>query len=133
VELARERLDLQADPRVTVVTDIDTRPFVAHCRQEFDLVIVDCYAKQSFLSSHVVSREFFDVIHRLLVPGGQVALNVFGYGGRDPVVEAVVRGLSSVFQEGVVVASVPRSANFVVYARRDSDAALPVTWTPDSN
>jgi spermidine synthase len=133
VELARERLDLREDCRVTVVTDIDARPFVEHCRQEFDLVIVDCYAKQSFLPSHVVSREFFEAIHRLLVPGGQIALNVFGYGGRDPVVEAVVRGLSSVFRDGVVVASVPRSANFVVYARRDSVAALPVAWTLDSN
>jgi spermidine synthase len=128
VALGREQLGLPDDRRVTVVTDIDARPFADHCRREFDLVIVDCYARQSFLPAHVVSREFFAAIRRLLAADGEVALNVFGYGGRDPVVETVARGLASVFPEGVVVANVPRTANLVIYASKGARAGLPRTW-----
>jgi spermidine synthase len=129
VTMGRESLDLPTDRRVTVITDIDARPFAEHCRQEFDLVIVDCYARQSFLPAHVVSREFFAAIRRLLAPRGEVALNVFGYGGRDSVVETVVRGVAAEFPEGVVVATVPNTANLIVYASKGSAAGLPRTWS----
>jgi spermidine synthase len=131
VAIGRTDLGLPDDPRVTVITDVDARPFAERCRGTFDFVIVDCYARQSFLPSHVVSREFFAAVRRLLAPEGEVALNLFGYGGRDPVVETVVRGVVSEFPEGAVVARVPRTANFVVYARRDQAASLPAAWKVD--
>ena len=131
VAIGREQLGLPVDPRLTVITDIDARPFVEHCRGPFDFVIVDCYSRQSFLPSHLVSREFFAAVRRLLAPKGEVALNVYGYGGRDPVVETVVRGVHSAFEEGVAVTAVPGSANFVVYAVREARPDLPTAWRCD--
>lgn len=131
VAIGREELGLPADPRLQVITDVDARPFVELCRRSFDFVIVDCYARQSFLPTHLVSREFFAAVRRRLEPRGVVALNVFGYGGRDPVVETVVRSVAAEFPEGVVVESVPRAPNFVVCAARDERPGLPSTWITD--
>jgi spermidine synthase len=132
VAIARERLRLAEDPRLAVVTDVDARPYVAHARKRFDFIIVDCYAQQSFLPPHVASVEFFEAVRDRLADGGEVAFNAFGYGASDPVVEQIVQVLVHCFPNGVVVAAVPRSASFVVYADRDGRAQLPSRWSTAS-
>jgi spermidine synthase len=128
VDLAKARLRLSDDPRLTIVTDVDARPYVAHTRKKFDLVIVDCYAQQSFLPPHVASVEFFAAVRERLTEDGHVAFNAFGYGASDPVVEQIVQLLVCCFPDGVVVAGVPQSASFVVYAQRHGRAGLPSSW-----
>jgi len=133
VALGRSHLGLPDDPRLRVFTDLDARTFADHARHEYELILVDCYARQSFVPPHVASVEFFAALKRRLVPGGTVALNAFGYGASDPVTEAIVATLAAVFPEGVVVASLPRTANQLVWATRDErargpDAFATVEW-----
>jgi len=128
VAIAKEHLRLADDARLTIVTDVDARPYVAHATRRFDFIIVDCYAQQSFLPPHVASVEFFEAVRARLEDDGEVAFNAFGYGASDPVVEQIVQVLVHCFPDGVVVAGVPRSASFVVYADRGRRAQLPSRW-----
>ncbi len=131
VELGRRHLDLPDDPRLTIWTDMDARTFVDHCPSSFDLMLVDCYARQSFVPSHVTSHEFFESARRRLAPRGVIALNVFGYGAHDAVVETVVETLASVFTEGVVVASLPETANLLVYGSASGPPHRPTDWATE--
>ncbi|MSR47431.1 MAG: hypothetical protein EXS13_10265 [Planctomycetes bacterium] len=128
VALGRAHLDLPTDPRLTIWTDLDARTFVDHSLATFDLILVDCYARQSFVPPHVASREFFSAARSRLARGGTLALNVFGYGAHDPVSEAVAATLATQFDEGVVVASLPRTSNQLVWGRYGAPLRTPATW-----
>ncbi len=132
VALGRTHLGLPEDPRLVIWTDLDARTFVDHSRSRFDLIIVDCYARQSFVPSHVASREFFEALIERLEPGGVVALNAFGYGAADRVTEALAGTLASLFEHGVVVATLPRTANQIIWARKGEPTRHPRDWDVES-
>jgi spermidine synthase len=132
VSLGRSHLGLPDDPRLRLLTDLDARTFVDHSPDEYELILVDCYARQSFVPPHVASVEFFAAAHRRLRPGGTVALNAFGYGADDPVTASVVATLGAAFPEGVVVASLPNTANQLVWATRGEPPRGPDQFASDA-
>jgi spermidine synthase len=128
VGIARSELGLPDDPRLRIEVDLDARTFVDHSTEQFDVVLVDCYHRQSFLPPHVTSREFFASARNRLVPSGVLAINLFGYGARDPVVESVLATMQAGVGTRPVMCSLPRTANFLVYASRDGVPRLPQDW-----
>ncbi len=128
VALGRQELSLPEDPRLVVHVELDARTFVDHSRERFDLIMVDCYNRQSFLPPHVASLEFFKAARTRLADDGALALNLFGYGARDPVVEAVTNTIAVAFEREVAVCAVPSTANFLVFARSSGELRLPPEW-----
>lgn len=96
---------------------VDARVFVETAAvAPYDLVLVDCYARQIYVPAHVSSREFFTAVRRLLKPGGIVSVNSGGRRHDDPVVEALSGTMAAVF--GVCHRfQVPLARNFVLAAR----------------
>jgi len=131
IDLAHRELGLPRDPRLRIHVDLDARTFVDHSGELFDLVLVDCYNRQSFLPPHVSSLEFFRSARERLADGGVLALNLFGYGARDPVVEAVNRTLAAALDSEIAVCSLPRTANFLVYGVPAGELRLPASWATE--
>ena len=100
------------------VGGLDARVFVGQRGAEYDVVLVDAYARQIYIPAHVASRQFFAAVRSRLAPGGVVSVNVGGLGFSDPVLGALGRTLASVFGEAHAF-RVPFSRNFVLLARRD--------------
>jgi spermidine synthase len=73
-EAGRKYLGLGDNPRLTV-HDADARPFLRRTDATYDLIVVDAY-HQPYVPFYLATREFFRLVHRRLVPGGIVALNV---------------------------------------------------------
>jgi len=131
VALGRSHLALPDDPRLSIASGLDARTFADHSDATFDLVLVDCYSHQSFVPPHVASSEFFAAVARRLRDGGVLALNVFGYGAADPVSEAVAATLLSRFPDGIVVASLPGTANQLVWGCKGGVPRRPCDWPRD--
>ena len=73
-DAGRKYLGLGDNPRLTV-HDADARPYLRRTDTKYDLIIVDAY-HQPYVPFYLATREFFELVHRRLAPGGIVALNV---------------------------------------------------------
>lgn len=122
VRLGREFFAAYSGDTV-VFDDLDARVYVEHCKEEFDIVLVDAYERQIYLPSHLASREFFRSVKRILVPGGIVSVNVGGQDFDDAVVASVGSTMASVFGAAKAF-RVPRSRNFMIIARSEMSVAM---------
>ncbi|HJP01406.1 MAG TPA: fused MFS/spermidine synthase [Planctomycetota bacterium] len=97
----------------------------------FDQIVLDTYANQTEIPSHLCTVEFFRELRERLVQGGWVTVNVGGFGLQDPVVRALAASLAEGFGSPVLALRVPFSRNQVLYARRDQLLPNPdaSTWT----
>ena len=127
VAMGRDHLGLRDDPRLSVLTDLDARTFVDHGDRLFDLIYVDCYERQSFIPTHVASIEFFRAALRRLEPDGVLALNLFGYGARDPVVVRVCTTLARAADRRVALMPLPQTANLLAWTGGRA-TRLPTRW-----
>jgi spermidine synthase len=123
-ELARDLLGFRESPRLRVVVD-DARRFVARTPETWDLVYCDTYIGQS-VPFHLATREFFAEAKRRVAPGGVLALNLAGTL-KHPFVRALVRTVRSTFDQAVVIRP-PDSANLLLLATDDAEAARPAAW-----
>jgi len=58
------------------------RHFLNRCRKQYDAVILDAFLGDSS-PSHLLTREAFASIHRVLRPGGVLSINAFGHLEED--------------------------------------------------
>ena len=125
VDLAREHMDLApADARHRVWAGLDARVALGLIREPADLILLDCYANQVEIPPHLVTVEFLTGVREALAPGGWLAANLGGFGLDDPLVHAVAATCARAFGTEVLVARVPSSRNFMLYARRDAPLPL---------
>ncbi|MCX6928475.1 MAG: fused MFS/spermidine synthase [Verrucomicrobia bacterium] len=77
----------------------DGRHFLNRCRKQYDAVILDAFLGDSS-PSHLLTREAFTSIRRVLRPGGTLVINSFGNleEGKDFFVGSLNRTLKAVFQ-----------------------------------
>ena len=77
----------------------DGRHFLNRCRKQYDTVILDAFLGDSS-PSHLLTREAFSSIRRVLRPGGTLVINSFGNleEGRDFFVASLNKTLKKVFQ-----------------------------------
>ncbi len=133
VEFGRKYFELGDDsPTRRVIEGEDARAALAYVGGSFELVVLDAYAHQIEIPSHLASREFFEAVRAKLVDGGWLAINVGGFGCDDPLVAAVAETVASAFASPVLALRVPASRNVELFARRARELPTPgsPSWNP---
>ena len=68
------------DPRIQVI-NTDGRQYVKQTDRRYDVVIVDAGNPYTSQINRLYTREFFEQLHHVLVPGGVVSFSLGGYEG----------------------------------------------------
>lgn len=97
VPLAQRYFDLE--PTRLQLTIDDGRHFVNRCARRYDAIVLDAFLGDSS-PSHLMSREAFSAMRRLLKPDGVLVLNSFGdtESGRDFFTASLDKTLKAVFR-----------------------------------
>jgi spermidine synthase len=93
----RRYLGMRENPLLRV-HDADARPFLRRTDERYDLVYIDAY-HQPYVPFYLATREFFELVHDRLAPGGIVALNVATVPDDHRLEEGLAGTLASVFPE----------------------------------
>jgi predicted membrane-bound spermidine synthase len=75
----------------------DARPWLAASNARYDAIFLDAY-RQPYIPFYLVTREFFGIIRRHLLPGGVVIINVGHIPGSDALETVVSATLRSQFR-----------------------------------
>jgi predicted membrane-bound spermidine synthase len=96
VPVAVRSFDLQTN--MLNLTIDDGRHFLNRCRKQYDVVVLDAFLGDSS-PSHLMTREAFASIRRVLRPGGTLVINSFGdlEEGKDFFAASLHRTLQAVF------------------------------------
>jgi predicted membrane-bound spermidine synthase len=96
VPVAVRFFDLQTN-KLNLTID-DGRHFLNRCRKQYDIVVLDAFLGDSS-PSHLMTREAFASIRRVLRPGGTLVINSFGdlEDGKDFFAASLNRTLQAVF------------------------------------
>ena len=80
------------------ISFVDGRHFLNRCGRQYDLVVLDAFLGDSS-PTHLMSREAFQEIRRVLRPDGTLVVNAFGYldEGRDFLASSLYVTLRAVF------------------------------------
>jgi predicted membrane-bound spermidine synthase len=86
------------DTKALNLTLDDGRHFLNRCRKQYDVVILDAFLGDSS-PSHLLTRQAFASIRRVMRPGGALVINCFGSleNGRDFFVASLNKTLKAVF------------------------------------
>lgn len=120
VRLGLEHFDLEENDTTRIVgSGLDGRAALrALDGRVFDQVIVDAYANNMEIPSHLASVEAFREMGERLVDGGYLSINVGGFGAEDPVVQAIAASASVGLGASARLARVPFSRNWMVFLRK---------------
>lgn len=96
VPLAEKFFDLE--PARFNLTIDDGRHFMNRCTKKYDAIILDAFLGDSS-PSHLMSREAFTAMQRILKPGGVLVINTFGETGqgKDFLAASLDKTLQAVF------------------------------------
>jgi spermidine synthase len=86
-EAGRRYLGLGDNPKLHVITD-DGRPFLQGTSTRYDVIVVDAY-RQPYIPFYLATKEFFQLAHDRLAPGGALALNVAAVPGDERLSRAI--------------------------------------------
>jgi spermidine synthase len=86
------------DPTKLHITIDDGRHFLNRCQKKYDVVVLDAFLGDSS-PSHLLTREAFAAMARVLRPGGTLVINSFGdvAPGRDYFTASLAKTLKAVF------------------------------------
>ena len=87
---------LGKNPRLRTYTD-DARPFLRRTTRRYDLIGVDAY-RQPYIPFYLATREFFDLAHSRLRPGGAVVVNIGHPAGQDGLEKTITRTIAASFK-----------------------------------
>jgi len=71
---ARRYFDVEENPGLTVYNQ-DGRTYLAETQREYDLIVLDAYTK-TYVPFHLLTREFFELLHDRLSENGVVVSNL---------------------------------------------------------
>ena len=96
VPVAQRWFDLQ--PEKLNITIGDGREFLNRCMKKYDAVVLDAFLGEAS-PSHLMTREAFTAIRRVLKPGGVLVINSFGNfkAGEDFFTTSLYKTLTNVF------------------------------------
>lgn len=96
VPVARKYFNLQ--PEKLSITIDDARHYLNRCRRQYDVVALDAFLGDSS-PSHLMTREAFQAMRRVLRPGGVLVINSFSQleEGRDFFATSLNKTLKAVF------------------------------------
>lgn len=76
-EISKEYFNLQDSPRLhSYITD--GRRFLAKSDKQYDFIFLDAYAAHYSIPSHMITQEFFKIVHEKTSNDGLVVANVIG-------------------------------------------------------
>jgi spermidine synthase len=118
VPVARDFFNLQPE-RLNIFLE-DGRCYLNRCATQYDAVVLDAFLGDS-CPSHLMTRETFREVKRLLRPGGVIVINTFGsfQEGRDFFAASLAKTLASVFPSVRIHASESGNMLFVAAPRPD--------------
>lgn len=93
----------------------DARIFAKQDTKQYDLILVDTYARELTIPFHLATQEFFETLKPRLAEGGLIALNSNANSLETPWIQSLTRTLHSVFPI-VQAASIPHSCNHLLLA-----------------
>ena len=110
------------EPDKLNITLDDGRHFLNRCRKQYDVVVLDAFLGDSS-PSHLLTREAFTAIGKVLRPGGTLVINTFGdlAPGRDFFTASLNKTLKSVFA-GVRIHDCGNGGIFFVATHRPNPA-----------
>jgi spermidine synthase len=126
VPVARKFFDLEPE-RMNILLG-DGRPHLNICRKQYDAVILDAFLGDSS-PSHLMTREAFQAVRRILRPDGVLVINTFAdlEPGRDFFAASLSKTLASAFPSVRIHASGNGNTLFVASSR----ANLSILNAPD--
>lgn len=124
VELGRTwmPLDPETAKQVQVVAGADARSLLRVAKNDLDIILLDAYARQFEIPLHLATKEFFAEVYGHLRPGGVLVLNLGTTASIDAevgFVDRIRKGLELSFGDNIRLHRVPRSRNWVVFARKE--------------
>ena len=122
VAVGKEFFNLE--PEKLNLTIGDGRYFVNRCTKQYDAVILDAFLGDS-CPSHLMTREAFTAIGRVLRPNGTLVINTFGdfEAGHDFFTASLFKTLSSVFPSVRIHKGDGGNTLFVASPRKDLQMA----------
>ena len=129
VPVAKKYFDCEPERFNTVIGD--GRYFVNRATNRYDVIVLDAFLGDSS-PSHLMTREAFDSMRRILKPGGVLVINSFGdfQSGRDFFAASIEKTLRAVFKSVRIHAANPDDSGNVFFVASDEPALNPFA-TPD--
>ena len=126
IPLAQKWFNLEPDK--LNITIGDGRQFLNHCEKKYDAVALDAFLGESS-PSHLMTREAFAAMRRVLKPEGTLVINTFGNfkPGADFFTTSLYKTLTNVFRS-VRIHTATGGNTFYVASER---AELEMVHTPD--
>lgn len=123
VPVAVQFFDLEPD-KLDISLD-DARHFLNRCRKQYDVIVLDAFLGDSS-PSHLMTREAFTAMRRVLRPGGTLVINAFCHleADRNFFAASLNRTLQAVFV-GVRIHSDGDQNYFVATDRREPEFVRP--------
>jgi spermidine synthase len=101
-------------PGIEVHTE-DGRMFLKASQETYDVIILDAYSNQLMIPFHLTTKEFFELVHQHLAPGGIVAMNVNDIGEEGRIVQSIGKTAREVFPD-VQIAHMSSALNYLLLA-----------------
>jgi spermidine synthase len=95
LDIGEEYFGLRPGPRLRLHTD-DARPWLRRTDERFDAIFLDTY-RQPYIPFYLTTKEFFQVAHSRLRPGGSVLINVGHPADSDRLEKVLTATMGSVF------------------------------------
>jgi predicted membrane-bound spermidine synthase len=114
-EVGKELFD-HGGPNITTHA-ADARPWLHAQDETFDSILVDAY-RQPYIPFYLTTREFFDLVHERLSPGGTVSVNVGHVPGSDDLEKVLTATLRASFGDGRVWRDPVDDTNTVLLATK---------------
>src|SRR4051794_41020624 len=93
-KIGRRFFDMH-NPRLHVYSE-DARPFLRRTKARYDMIAMDAY-RQPYIPFYLTTKEFFQLAHDRLAPGGVVVVNVGHPAGQNDLEKVVAATMGSVF------------------------------------
>ena len=127
IDLAKKYFNLE-NPSLTVY-NLDGRNFLDLTDQKYNAMVIDVYANQLYISFHLATKEFFDLIKSHLAENGVAAMNVNASSADSALLKNITNTMNLVFKN-VYLIPIPNTWNYMVLA---SDNELDFTKLKDLN
>ena len=126
VELGRAHMEMPSEgEHFRALAGVDARAALRALAGPFEQIVLDTYANQTEIPSHLATVEFFEELEQRLTPGGWLCINVGAFDLEDPVLLAVGASAASAFGRAASAFAVPASRNVVLFLRRDAEVPQP--------
>lgn len=111
----RDAFAVPADDERLQIIEADGAEFIANAEKGIDVLLVDAFDKTGFAPS-LANREFFENAYAKLAGNGVLVINL---AGEKETYAGLIGEAMHVFDDQVIVISVPDDGNHVLYAFRE--------------